>query len=183
MCSEEGPLRVEDRDTLNTSLDEAIMQACAGYALVQSSLRDQLFAIMAHDLRNPLGVAQSAADLILLQPTAEDVPRWAARIADNVGRVDGMVQDLLDVMRVQTGARLQLELDECDLVDVVRGTLEHLRVDVGERLVLEAAEPVRGHFACDALRRAVENLASNAVKYGSPHQPITVTRAHFSRPP
>ena len=175
VLEEEGPLRVEDRDTLNTSLDVAIMQACAGYAVVQSSLRDQLFAIMAHDLRNPLGVAQTAADLILLRPTAEDVPRWAARIADSIGRVDGMVQDLLDVMRVQSGARLQLELEECDLVDVVRKTVEHLRVEIGDRLVLEAPEPVRGHFACDSVRRTVENLASNAVKYGSPHDPITVT--------
>jgi signal transduction histidine kinase len=38
-----------------------------------------------------------------------------------------------------------------------------------------APEPVRGYFAPEPLRRAVENLASNAVKYGTSTRPITVT--------
>lgn len=174
VLEEDGPLSKEERHILDASLDQAMAEACTGYALVQSSFRDQLFAIVAHDLRTPLGTAQTAANLILRKPTAEDVPRWAARIIENINRVDRMVQDLLDAMRVQTGARLELDIEACDLVDVVRETLEHLQVEHGNRFVLDAPEPVRGHFARDALRRAVENLSTNAVKYGAPSRPITV---------
>lgn len=132
---EEGSLSANERNTLNASLDQAMMEACTGYALVLSSFRDQLFARVAHDLRTPLGAALASADLILRQPTAEHVPRWAARIIDNISRVDQMVHVLLDAMRVESGAGLQLELEECDLVEVVRQTLEHLQVDYGERFV------------------------------------------------
>jgi signal transduction histidine kinase len=68
-------LTAEERATVNASLDQALMDACAGYALVQSSFRDQLFAIVAHDLRNPLHAAHASASLIQHRPTAEHVCR------------------------------------------------------------------------------------------------------------
>jgi signal transduction histidine kinase len=93
-----------------------------------------------------------------------------------------MVQDLLDAMRVQTGARLELDIVPADLVDVVSDALDHLRVEYGERFVFDAPSPVRGHFGPDALRRALVNLVTNAIKYGAPSLPITVTlRAEHGR--
>ncbi|MFT3838867.1 MAG: HAMP domain-containing sensor histidine kinase [Myxococcaceae bacterium] len=175
VLDEEGPLSADERDILNGSLDLAVKEACTGYALVQSGLRDQLFAIVAHDLRNPLSAALTSASLILRKPNGDQVPRWAARIVDNIGRVDRMVQDLLDAVRVQTGERPQLQLEECDLVEAVRETLDELRTQHGDRFVLEAPAPVRGHLARDALRRALENLLTNAIKYGSATEPIEVT--------
>ena len=45
----------------------------------------------------------------------------------------------------------------------------------GERIVLVAPAPVRGYVAPDALGRGVENLTSNALKYGARARPITIT--------
>jgi signal transduction histidine kinase len=175
ILEENRALSADERNTLNTSLDQMIMEACTGYALVQSSFRDQFFATVAHDLRNPLNAAQASAALIARDPRAEGVTSWAARIIDNISRADRMVRDLLDAMRVQTGARLTLEITPCDLVEVVRQTLDRFPTESGERLVVVAPKPVRGHVAPDALGRAVENLISNALKYGAPSRPITVT--------
>lgn len=172
---EDAPLTKDERRILNLSLDQTITEACTGFALVQATLRDQVFAIVAHDLRNPLSAAHTTAKLIQRKPTAEQVPRWAGRIVDSIGRVDRMIQDLLDTMRVQTGARLQLSVEACDLVEVVRDTLAHLHLQHGDRFVLVAPRPVRGYFAPEGLRRALENLAVNAVNYGAPERPITVT--------
>jgi signal transduction histidine kinase len=175
ILDENGALSAEERNTLNSSLDRMIMEACAGYALVQSSFRDQFFATLAHDLRNPLSAAQASAALIARDPRADGVTSWATRIIDNISRADRMVRDLLDTMRVQTGARLTLEIKLCDLVEVVRQSLDRFQTQAGERIVLVAPRPVRGHVAPDALGRAVENLTSNALKYGAPSGPITVT--------
>jgi K+-sensing histidine kinase KdpD len=84
-------------------------------------------------------------------------------------------QDLLNALRVQAGARLQLDITHCDLVDVVRQTLARLQTEHGDRFVLVATEPVHGYLAPDALQRAVENLTDNAVKYGAPSAPVTVS--------
>jgi signal transduction histidine kinase len=151
-----------------------IIEACTAYVLVQATLRDRLVATIAHDLRNPLSAAQTAAALIARRPDAKQVPEWARRIVDNIGRVDRMVQDVLNAMRLRAGARLQLAITECDLVEVVKQTVDGIQVDDAERLVVAAPVPVRGYFAQDVLRRAVENLVDNAVKYGAPSRPITI---------
>lgn len=175
VLEEREPLTFEERNTLNASMDQAIVKACTAYVLVQEGLREQFFATLAHDLRGPLSAARVNAGLILRKPSADQVPRWAARIADSIDRADRMVQDLLDAMRMQAGSRLSLALEECDLVEVVRQGLENQQAEHGERFVLVAPEPVRGYFAPESLRRAVENLASNAVKYGTSSRPITIT--------
>ncbi|HYH97335.1 HAMP domain-containing sensor histidine kinase [Hyalangium sp.] len=175
VLEEKEPLAPEERNILNASLDQVIAKSCTAYVLVQEGFREQLFATLAHDLRSPLSAAKVNASLILRKPSAEHVPRWAVRTIDSIDRVDRMIQDLLDAMRVQAGGRLPLELEDCDLVDVVRQSVEHLEAEHGERFVLVAPEPVRGYFASKALQRAVENLGGNAVKYGATARPITVT--------
>ncbi len=175
VLEEKEPLTARERSTLNASMDQAIAKACTAYALVEERLREQLFATLAHDLRGPLSAARINAGLILRKPSSDQVPRWAARVADGIDRADRMVQNLLDAMRVQVGGGLSLELEECDLVDVVRQGIENQQVEHGDRFVMAAPEPVRGYFAPDPLRRAVENLVSNAVKYGTSSRPITIT--------
>jgi signal transduction histidine kinase len=175
ILEETGPLSTGERNTLNTSLDQMIMEACTAYALVQANFRDQFFATLAHDLRNPLNVAQASATLIARDPRSEAVTGLAARITDNIRRADQMLRDLLDAMRVETGARLVLEIKPADLVDIVRRALDRLHAEDTGRIVLVAPSPVRGHLAPDALARAVENLIANALKYGEPDRPITIT--------
>jgi signal transduction histidine kinase len=180
VLEEKDPLTAEERNILHSSVDQAIVKSCTAYVLVQEGLREKLFAMLAHDLRGPLSAAKVNAGLILRKPSADQVPRWAARVADSIDRADRMVQDLLDAMRVQAGGRLSLELEECDLVEVVRQGIENQETEHGGRFVLVAPEPVRGYFAPEPLRRAVENLASNAVKYGTASRAITITvrKAH-----
>jgi signal transduction histidine kinase len=175
VLEESEPLSLEERHTLDTSIDHALMEACTSYALVQSHLRDQFFALLAHDLRTPLNAAQVGAALIVRDPRGDEVARWARMILENVGRVDRMVSDLLDAMRVQTGGRLPLDIREIDLVAMVRQTLARFEAEHGDRLILSAPQAMRAHVAPDALSRALENLINNAVKYGAPSRPITVT--------
>jgi signal transduction histidine kinase len=142
---------------------------------VQAGYREQFAAVLAHDLRGPLSAAKASASLILRKPSSNDVPRWAARIVESVDRADRMVQDLLDAMRAQAGAQLDLEFVEYDAVEIAREALDQLRTVYGDRFVLAATEPVRGWFGVDPLRRAIENLAINAVKYGAAGRPIAIT--------
>jgi signal transduction histidine kinase len=163
---DDGTLTRTDLRSLHASLDEALKQACSGFTLVQAGFRDQFFATVAHDLRNPLSAAMTSSMLILRRPHSESVPRWVMRVVENLERIDRMLQDLLDAMRVQTGARLPITITECDLSELVRRTVDELRVEHGDRFTVFVEEGVRGHVDGDALRRTLENLANNAVKYG-----------------
>ena len=175
VLEEDEPLTTRERDTLQASIDQATVKACTAYVLVQAGFREQFAAVLAHDLRGPLSAAKASASLILRKPSSNDVPRWAARIVESVDRADRMVQDLLDAMRAQAGAQLDLEFAEYDAVEIAREALDQLRTVYGDRFVLAAPEPVRGWFGVDPMRRAIENLAINAVKYGAAGRPITIT--------
>jgi signal transduction histidine kinase len=174
ILEEHEPLTNEERQILHRSLDLAMSQACMAYVLMQEGFREQLFALLAHDLRGPLSVVSTSLALILRKPASEQVPRWAARAADNTDRIDRMVQDLLDAMRVQSGGRMKLEIERCDLVEVARQALEQLQAEHGDRFVLEVPASIPGYLAADPLRRAIENLGRNAVKYGAASRPITI---------
>ncbi len=172
---EHESLTKEERRILHTSIDQGMTRACIGYVLVQQGIREQSFAVLAHDLRGPLGAASTSVALISRHPTSEHVPRWAARAAEGIGRVDRMLQGLLDVVRVQAGGRTKMELSECDLMDLVRTAIEQLQAQHGDRFTLAGPDTLRGYWAPDVLRRAIENLASNAVKYGAASRPVTIT--------
>jgi signal transduction histidine kinase len=171
---EAGPLGFSDRQAILRSIDAAVLEACTAYHLVHEHLRERISVALTHDLRNPLTAALASAQLILRKPASPEVPRWAARIVDNIERAHRMIRDLLDASRLRFGGRIQLEIAPCNLVELVDNVVEHLRTEHGDRFVIDAGGPVQGQWSADALRRAIENLASNAVKYGAAGRPITL---------
>jgi len=98
--------------------------------------RDEVVSIVSHDLRNPLGVVLAASDLLLDLPLEEGERRRQLEIIQRSGRrMQTLIEDLLDVAKIEAGAF------------VVRPSLE----DVGPIL-----EEARALFADQAERRSVK---------------------------
>jgi signal transduction histidine kinase len=157
------------------SIDSAVAEACTAYFLVSNRMREHITAALSHDLRNPLAVIRASASLILRRTDKPDVVRWGSRIVESVDRADQMIRDLLDASQVQAGERLNLQISHYDLAVVAHEAARHLTALHGEHFVVVAPESVMAHGAPAELRRAIENLGSNAVKYGAAAQPITIT--------
>jgi signal transduction histidine kinase len=140
-----------------------------------SALMERMLALVSHDIRNPLATVKTASQLLF--ETSGSVNReqeLRAMIARNLAQVDSMIQSLLDVARVRSGKVLRLELRACDLAAEVRTMVEEVSLGAGRRVELIAAEPVPGEWGVTEIRRAVQNLVSNAVKYGTPNTPIVI---------
>lgn len=86
-----------------------------------------------------------------------------------------MIRDLLDASRLRAGQPISLNLDDCDLGLLAREVVEALASLHGNRFVLQTDPIVRGRWSTDELHRALWNLATNAVKYGAPDRPITIS--------
>lgn len=182
-----GPLTDHERDIIHDSLDRGIAEA--GEAFVEAKLayekknveilkkekelRDQFIYTLTHDLRTPLTAAMLNAQTIVHNPeTNEKNRQLCAKLLANVERIDRMIQDLLDSNRVRMGQKIALQIAPCDLQKVAQEVLEQASSLYGARFKLCSSEVVQGHWDCDALRRAMENLIQNAVKYGGKESPI-----------
>ena len=130
--------------------------------------REDVVSIVSHDLRNPLGVVLAASDLLLDLPLDEAERRQQAQIIQRSGkRMQSLIEDLLDVARIEAGAfvvRPSLE-DLGPIVEEARGLFadqaERRRIEL--RVVAGAVSP-RARVDRDRLLQALANLLDNALR-------------------
>jgi signal transduction histidine kinase len=159
--------------TVHRSIDEAMAEAASAFIEVQARFRDLFTAALSHDFRGPLQNAINYLELIRRDADPGQRGHFAARAVTNLRRVDQMIGVLLDVTRSNAGARLPIRLEACEAGRVVREVVDDLSMRSGDRFVLDVETPIEGYWDCDRLKQAVENLLTNAVKYGKPGTPIT----------
>ncbi|GHF80361.1 sensor histidine kinase [Kitasatospora xanthocidica] len=128
-------------------------------------IRTALLAAVSHDLRTPLaGIKASVSSLRSADVdwAPEDEAELLAGIEDGADRLDHLINNLLDMSRLQTGTVTPL-IQETDLDEVVPFALggvplESVRLDVPETLPMVRADG-------GLLERSLANLVENAVKY------------------
>lgn len=148
----------------------------------ERELRERYVSSVAHDLRGPLAAAKMCAQALASRPERLDERRdLASKIDHNIDRTDRMIRDFLDASRIRAGERLSVTFADCEITAIARELVEELTAMHGERFVLEAPECLPGHLSAHELRRALWNLATNAVKYGAPDHPITITIGRRAR--
>lgn len=159
--------------TINASIDAGIKDAISAFATVHAMLREQFAAALTHDLRGPLGAASAALELILIAQDQAKLKTYAVKALHNVQRMDGMIRELLDSMAYHGGQKVPLQMSQFDMAEVAK----EVQVDKtglrGSRVEV-AAMPVPGWWDRSAMRRALENLVGNAIKYGDTRAPVTI---------
>lgn len=152
---------------------EAAARADANAA--SARLRTAILAAVGHDVRTPLAVAK--AGVSGLRTTAdlspEDRTALLVRADQALDRLAGLMEDLLDLSRLQTGA-LILRRQPVAVDDVLAGALDDIGVqprgvllDIDEDLPPVLADPV-------LLERVLANLIVNAQRFSPPGTPPTV---------
>ncbi|MET0552632.1 MAG: ATP-binding protein, partial [Vicinamibacteria bacterium] len=146
-------------------------EADAARAQAESTNRekDEFLAMLAHELRNPLGPILHAAEILGQQAGLEGAPRRAVGMIDRQARhMARLLEDLLDVARITRG-RIGLRSERMDLrepvaqaVDAQRSSFE-ARKQVVSLALPDGPVPVLGDPA--RLQQVVGNLLHNARKY------------------
>jgi signal transduction histidine kinase len=85
-----------------------------------------------------------------------------------------MINDLLNVQQVDSDHALNLKIKSCNIAQVFFQTITSLSEIHGDRFIYNGPETIMGYWDAAALQRVLENLCSNAIKYGN-QEPITVT--------
>lgn len=141
----------------------------------EQSLRDKFVSTLSHDLRTPLTAAKISAQLIKKRTEDEKVATFSFKIVESLNRADKMIQDLLDASKIRAGKGIVTDFEEIELIDLITRTLEDLATIHGDRFQVKAPSELHAFMSSDGIRRILENLCSNAIKYGSTIEPIKVT--------
>lgn len=171
----EAERNVAVADATESRLDAQRSRSVVERMELERELRESFVSALSHDLRTPLTAARMCAQLILMRAEDPNSSRkMAARIIDTIDRTDRMIQDLLDANRIRAGERLPLSLEELDLAELTRATLFDLSTIHGDRFILDSDPKITGRWSRKELRRVIENLVNNAVKYGDPRAPVAI---------
>lgn len=167
-----------DQSALNlihAFIDQCIQASATTFSLIQASLREHLIATLTHDMRSPLTAATLAADMILRNSTDESIKKHANKIKLNNRRIDGMIHDLLNTTMLKSGGKLNLKYDECSAKLLLEELVEELPSSQAERIRLDCEkESISGHWDRGHVKRALENLITNAFKYGDAEGAVTL---------
>jgi signal transduction histidine kinase len=165
--------RVKER-TLELERSEAALRAAA-------QQKDEFLAILAHELRNPLGPLRSGLDLLLRRKEGEPGNPIVARTLGTMNRqlhhMVRLIDDLLDISRVSRGL-LELKKAPVDLRELAAATVESLRPVFERRhqqLTLEGAEAIEALADATRVAQIVTNLLTNASKFTPENGRITIS--------
>ncbi|GCE22642.1 hypothetical protein KDK_64420 [Dictyobacter kobayashii] len=172
--------------------EQAEAQANVLAAREANHMMEDFLGIAGHELRTPLTTIKASVQLArrqivrLSSQEAELMPQILSsinvvqdllnRTERQVGMQSRLINDLLDVSRIQMG-RLELQPDLQDLVLITRQVVEDQRLLNPVRLIqleLSAAAELLVTLDADRIRQVISNYLSNALKYSDVDQPVFV---------
>ncbi|HEY7213457.1 MAG TPA: HAMP domain-containing sensor histidine kinase, partial [Thermoanaerobaculia bacterium] len=134
-------------------------------------LKDEFLATLSHELRHPLGVILSYAEILAGDAEALRLPvvrKAAETIRRNVHTQERLIADLLDLSRLQTG-KLAIQRQPVQLAPLLAEVAEAVRAEMDlKRIELrleEAEEPLAVEADPMRVQQVLWNLLQNAVKF------------------
>jgi K+-sensing histidine kinase KdpD len=138
-------------------------------------LRRELLANVSHELRTPLGTILTESTDPSAARTVAEAERRLATVASEARRLEALVNDMLDMARIEGGA-LDLQLDPMSLDDAIAAATERLHHASPRRAV--AWDPNAAHIDVLAdwgrVGQVLDNLLANADRFAPADTPITV---------
>ena len=153
------------------------------------SMRQEFTANVSHELKTPLTSISGYAELIetgIAKP--EDVRQFARKIHKEAGRLLHLVNDILQLSKLDTaqeGGHAQSEFELLDLRDIVAACTESLAVNAQRAYVtlLFEGEHVHVWGSRSALEELCVNLCDNAIRYNKPGGKVIVSCGMYDARP
>jgi signal transduction histidine kinase len=169
----EAPLSPLEREVIVCAVEQAVNDAATEFSDTLSDIQEKFTHTLAHDLRGPITAAKLNAELQMKLPE-KSAPyiKLANRISISMDRLGLMISDLLDGAKIRAGQALNLVLENCDIEIILKQVVDELNFLHGDRISLKSPGPVIGHWNEGALRRVIDNLIGNALKFSPENSAI-----------
>jgi signal transduction histidine kinase len=135
---------------------------------------EMLMAVLSHDLRSPLGAVLASAEFLVRTAAEQQTSEVASRIRSSAMRMTRMVDQLLNLARLQ-GGRPILQPCPTELASLCKAVVEECAAREGiDRVTLSTRGDSLGNWDPDLLWQAIANLVNNALHHGAPDSEVKV---------
>lgn len=150
-------------------------------------LKSEFVATVSHELRTPMTSIKGYVEMLLMEAVGtvnDEQRRFLQTIKTNIDRLGGLVNDLLDISRIEAG-RVQLSLEPLDVAGILTETREAflrrsrleskpmtINVEADDELPVVVADR-------DRLRQVLTNLVENSFNYTEPNGDIVLTASRL----
>lgn len=164
---------LEDTMRFNESVDQAVAESVAFYAVEKEHWRNLFLAVLGHDLRDPLNSMLLTAELL----QRSDAPANLTGALTRSGRrLKTLLDSLLEYTKMTLGKGLQINREPADLALQCQEEVEILQRAFPHRnIVFQSSGDTQGEFDNSRVRQALANLVSNAAHHSPKDTLITVT--------
>ena len=170
---------------LNATLESRVAQAVAAQLHADSALtsqreeaklREEFIAVLGHDLRNPLASIVAGTRLIQKSALDEKASAIIVMMQQSVGRMTGLIDNLLDFARGRLGGGITLTLSRQPLEPALQQVVDELQSAHPESII-RAEYALTAPPQVDPVRIAqlFSNLLGNALIHGAEGAPVTVS--------
>lgn len=137
-------------------------------------MKSEFLSIAAHELRTPMSSIHGFVELLLKREfTLAQQKEMISTVYRQTSRLIDMLNDLLDLARIESKGANALVRAEHDLVDIVRQATQEFSMQMQIESTL-SGQPLRMLADRDKLIRAIGNVLSNARKYSATGRLVTV---------
>ena len=141
------------------------------------SVRDTFVSIASHELRSPLTSVLGYTELLINKDPPEATrKKWLKHILDNSQKVTDMVDDLLNVTRIQSG-KVVMKLEKVKLSNILDERVSIAQESTNKHKFVVNLEPNLPDIMVDRDKfgEVIGNLLSNAIKYSPDGGNITLS--------
>ncbi|HEX2911757.1 MAG TPA: PAS domain-containing protein [Chloroflexia bacterium] len=148
--------------------------------------KEAFLSVAAHELRTPITSIKGMTQLAMRKLNRGGFVHEAnmlQQVEKQANRLTGLVNDLTDVNRIQTG-KLTLKLSEIDLVDLTRQVVESMQATTDLHSIrLSGLDSLVLQGDADRLEQVLSNLINNSIKYSPEGGTISVgiKKSHSDR--
>jgi len=168
---------LEGVEAINRMFELASLEAVKSLMMTIHKCKQKIISTLVHDIRSPLSVAVSAHEVLYEFLSPGDLGKQMYSMVErSLDRALEMITSSLNQFSTNSRSRLVLDFKRINLSEVFRDTLKDLDQVYGSRLQIKRVDSnIYGVFADKILVRILENLISNAFKFGDSENPVSVS--------
>ena len=149
-------------------------------------LKSEFISIVSHELRTPLTAIKNSLEICLSGKAGEVssiMDKFLNMAQRNVTRLSGIINDLLDLSKVEAG-KMDFKFEKANIntpVEFIKNTFENVAKDKNITLTLEKDDNIaRTYYDNQRIEQVMSNLVSNAIKFTNENGNIIIKTENIS---